>query len=227
MQRFEAAIEALGFDAQGRRLAHLALPDGIQLLPGQGLLVSERKASVPAADRIYPQAISGHRLTCRQPTDSSWRPGMTLSALGPIGSGFAPPTGARRWLLLALQDSWHTLQPLVQQPWRGQAAIAAWADPPLSTADLPPEVEIAASPSDALGWADYAALALPAAGMSGAAKAFNLPLPESLPEASQVLIITDMPCGFGVCNVCAVKAKRGWTLACRQGPVFACGALPW
>jgi hypothetical protein len=227
MQRFEAAVEGLSIDAQGRRLAHLALPANIQILPGQPLLISERKPSATVADRIFPQAISANTLTCRQPPGSGWRPGLTLSALGPIGSGFEPPDDARHWLLLALQDSWHTLQPLVQQPWRGRAAVAVWSDSSLARADLPPEVEIISSPAAALDWADYVAIALPATVAPTAGEALGIPLPQSLPEASQVLMITDMLCGFGACNVCAVKARRGWGLACRQGPVFALRAVPW
>ena len=43
---------------------------------------------------------------------------------------------------------------------------------------------------------------------------------------SQVLVLTDMPCGgLAECGVCAVDLKRGWKLACMHGPVFALSEL--
>jgi hypothetical protein len=38
---------------------------------------------------------------------------------------------------------------------------------------------------------------------------------------AQALVITPMPCGgIAECGVCAVTARRGWKLACKDGPVF-------
>lgn len=34
-----------------------------------------------------------------------------------------------------------------------------------------------------------------------------------------------MPCGSGVCGVCAVATGRGHRLACREGPAFPLEAL--
>src|SRR3990172_5776157 len=37
---------------------------------------------------------------------------------------------------------------------------------------------------------------------------------------AQTLIVGPMPCGIGGCMACAVRARRGWKLACQDGPVF-------
>ena len=38
---------------------------------------------------------------------------------------------------------------------------------------------------------------------------------------AQALIVTPMPCGgIAECGVCAVTVRRGWKMACKDGPVF-------
>jgi len=38
---------------------------------------------------------------------------------------------------------------------------------------------------------------------------------------AQVLVVTPMPCGgLAECGVCAFTTRRGWKMACKDGPVF-------
>jgi NAD(P)H-flavin reductase len=40
------------------------------------------------------------------------------------------------------------------------------------------------------------------------------------------LVVAPMPCGgLAECGVCAVTTRRGWKLACKDGPVFDLGEL--
>jgi hypothetical protein len=105
---------------------------------------------------------------------------------------------------------------LVQGVERGVEVVFAGE---LSTHSLPPSVEVERSLDRALDWADYLAVdttpeALPqlldsltAAGVA----------PQSL--AAEILVASDMLCGFGGCGACAVRSRRGWVLACADGPV--------
>jgi hypothetical protein len=39
---------------------------------------------------------------------------------------------------------------------------------------------------------------------------------------AQVLVVTPAPCGgLAECGVCAVTTRRGWKMACKDGPVFS------
>jgi dihydroorotate dehydrogenase electron transfer subunit len=40
-----------------------------------------------------------------------------------------------------------------------------------------------------------------------------------------VLLTPPMPCGTGACQACAVQTRRGWKLACREGPLFPLAEL--
>jgi hypothetical protein len=83
---------------------------------------------------------------------------------------------------------------------------------------IPAEIEILPGPEPALGWADYIAVDAPIEALPAL---HALRLEEKAPGATvQVLVAGPMPCGFGVCGACAVAGRRGWKLACVDGPVF-------
>ena len=45
--------------------------------------------------------------------------------------------------------------------------------------------------------------------------------PTQNPGAGQALVTLPMPCGgLGECGACAVPIRRGWKLACQDGPVL-------
>jgi dihydroorotate dehydrogenase electron transfer subunit len=107
-------------------------------------------------------------------------------------------------------------------------ALAEGAAVSLVSASRPPgipaEIEILPSAEPALEWADYVAVDAPVEALAALAE---LHLEEkALGKMVQVLVAGPMPCGFGVCGACAVPARRGWKLACVDGPVFD-GAELW
>jgi hypothetical protein len=58
--------------------------------------------------------------------------------------------------------------------------------------------------------------------MIGLSEGIGLPCP------AQVLITTPMPCaGLAKCGACAIASRRGWKLACEDGPVFDLNHLKW
>jgi dihydroorotate dehydrogenase electron transfer subunit len=112
----------------------------------------------------------------------------------------------------------------------------------LESPDLPPEVEIqpVSALADVAKWADTLAVDLPREslpglreklGTEGQARATFARPPGPTGSAgaggpwrageAQALVITPMPCGgLADCGVCAVTARRGWKMACKDGPVF-------
>jgi dihydroorotate dehydrogenase electron transfer subunit len=75
--------------------------------------------------------------------------------------------------------------------------------------------------SEALEWADFLAIDAPADGLGELRERLALPGNHTPLPPGQVLIHASMPCaGLGDCGVCAVKTRRGWKLACKEGPVF-------
>jgi hypothetical protein len=125
--------------------------------------------------------------------------------------------------LIAFQRPFLHLLPLVDRGLAAGASVAVFAErdlPPLS-----PEVEVVQDVRDALAWADFLAIEAPASDIGTLRKltgaAGRVPLP------AQILVETELACGLGVCGACSVKARRGWKLACRDGPVFDLNMLDW
>jgi NAD(P)H-flavin reductase len=152
------------------------------------------------------------------PAGKSWSPGERLVFWGPFGKPFNPPPDSHKWLLMAPNGHLGRLLPLVEQGLEHGISVATWATKPLSS--LPPAVELLPSAIEGFEWADYVAVDI---GEKDPSQIDTLPL-KNLEKARagtiEVLITPPMPCGFGGCGVCAVKGKRGWHLACLDGPVF-------
>jgi len=93
----------------------------------------------------------------------------------------------------------------------------------LDLPDLPTEIEV--QPASALGeiteWADYLAMDVPRDSLPGLREMLGLGQQARVKLEAQVLVCTPMPCGaLAECGVCAVTARRGWKMACKDGPVF-------
>jgi dihydroorotate dehydrogenase electron transfer subunit len=85
---------------------------------------------------------------------------------------------------------------------------------------IPAEIEILPSAEPALEWADYVAVDAPLEALPALSE---LRLEEKAQgKTVQILVAGPMPCGIGVCGACAVPARRrGWKMACVDGPVFS------
>ena len=155
------------------------------------------------------------------PIPQTWKPGMALSLRGPLGCGFSLPVSARYVALATLGETSARLKPLLTAALESGAAVVLVSD--LDLSDLPPEVEI--QPVSALAevsrWADYLALDLPRESLPGLRMQLGIDEQTRVRDDAQILVRTPMPCGgMGECGVCAVTVRRGWKMACKNGPVF-------
>ncbi|HEX9030029.1 MAG TPA: hypothetical protein VF823_12700 [Anaerolineales bacterium] len=175
------------------------------------------------------------------PIPPTWLPGSRLVLRGPLGRGFRLPEGSARVALAAWGETISRLLPLLTQALQGGAAVTLFTDCPLPVLPAALEISPLRDLPAALPWADFLALDLPTrslpdlpaalglrpeAGLPGAGlPGAGLPqagLPGSgLPCPAQALLLGPMPCaGMAECGACAVPSRRGWKLACKDGPVF-------
>jgi hypothetical protein len=199
----------------GEVSALIACPEENVPAAGQYLLAAEKGAIL--ASPLFLAAPSEQGFLAAPPFSESWRPGAELSLYGPLGRGFHPPADARRLALIALGSTNARLMPLVNTSRSDTYSATLYSDAPFS--GLPPDLE--AYPlhdlEEALSWADFFAIDAAIADLESLAEHFvNI-----TPGRGQVLIHTAMPCGsLADCGVCALKVKKSWKLACKDGPVF-------
>jgi dihydroorotate dehydrogenase electron transfer subunit len=93
--------------------------------------------------------------------------------------------------------------------------------------DLPPQVEWIPQITEAISWADYLALDLPAESIPTLRSRIGLSVNDKLPFTAEVLITHPIPCGLGVCYACALQGQRGPLLSCIDGPVFKLDQLEY
>ncbi len=158
----------------------------------------------------------------------SWVPGVNLDLTGPLGHGFDLPGSIRRLGLAVLGDTVSRLLPLVDQATHLGAGVTLFTD--LQLPKLPSAIEIHPLNTlpEALDWPDFLALDLPLTHLDGLRRVLGLKDGAILPCPAQVLVTTPMPCaGLARCGACAVPGRRGWKLACEDGPVFDLRSLTW
>lgn len=174
-------------------------------------------------------AHSGGRAAALGPLHSippSWSPGSTLHLRGPLGKGFTIPPDMRHLALGALGDSISRLLPLIRT--LPDADIALFTDAPVPSLPAVLEIHPLSALPDSLTWADLLVLDLSIDSLPALRQTLGLGLREHLPCLAQALILTPMPCGaLAECGVCAVPARKGHKLACKDGPVFDLTQLEW
>jgi NAD(P)H-flavin reductase len=157
------------------------------------------------------------------PLPENWLPGDRIRYLSPQGNGFSLPSTARRVGLLAFNVPPLRILTLLKAALLQNAALVLFwdAQPNQDILHLlPTMVEVAPTTSlvDNLDWLDYLAVDLELANLTQLRSLLGAHEPSF---TGQVLLHTDMPCrGVGDCGVCAVKTRKGWRLACIDGPVF-------
>ena len=157
------------------------------------------------------------------PLPPDWLPGDKLATLPPKGTGFELPSPAQRVGLVALNVSPSRVLTLVKPALSANASVALFCDPTPSAdifVRIPPAVEVATISDlhENLDWPDFLAVDLEWASLTSLSGILG---EKGEPIDGQVLVRTPMPCrGLGECGVCAVRTKKGWRLACTDGPVF-------
>ena len=169
---------------------------------------------------------SSAALQSSYPIPLSWKPGSTLNLRGPLGRGFNFSADIRHLALATLGQDISRLLPLLSQFPNTDIAVFSNATLP----DLPLVVEahpLSALP-ESLTWADCLALDLSLEDLPNLRVTLGLDLHEPLPCLAQAIILTPMPCGaVAECGVCAIPARKGYKLACKDGPVFDLNQLKW
>ena len=200
----------------------LLCPQNLIPAPGQYLL-----AQVPTSDPLLPVPVfnagpvPGGFLVA-PPVPQGWQPGTSLSLHGPLGRGFSLPASARRVALVPLGDTFARLKPLLPVALEQDASVTLISD--LDLPDLPPEVEVqpVSMLAEITKWADYLAIDLPCGSLPGLREMLGFTGRAQVAFNAQALVVTPMPCGgLAECGVCAVKARGGWKMACKDGPVFS------
>jgi len=128
--------------------------------------------------------------------------------------------------LLALGESPGRLLPVLHLALERGAAVVLVAE--TIPTDMPTDVEIqpTTAMAEVAGWADYLGIDLERDSLPALRRLLAAGGQAGSAPAGQVLVAVDMPCGgLAECGVCAVRARRGWKLACVDGPVFELSEL--
>jgi dihydroorotate dehydrogenase electron transfer subunit len=226
MQVYEGQVVEI--QLQGGLSAWIACPRPAIPAPGRYMMAwSPDEPHAPLATPLFASQVAAHGFLAAPPMPPGWQPGTRLVLRGPCGSGFSLPAEMRRLALAAFGETAARLLPVIHEALQRQAAVALFSPAPL--AGLPSAVEVnplSALP-EALAWADFLALDLAVEQvpqLGGVLGVRDSRLPLACP--GQALVVTEMPCGgLADCGACAVETRRGWKLACAEGPVFDLGEL--
>lgn len=206
----ECPPELLPFPGQYIQAHALEYPDevmSVSLFPGElSSSPVEEKSFFATAPHIPP----------------AWQPGTLLSLRGPLGRGFRPPDSVKRLALAAIGNTPARLLPLLD----ASAETALFSDN--HPADLPIKVEVSPLSAwpDAISWPNFLAIDCPLERLPALPGLLGLEQTSQPPCPTQILVSVPMPCGaLADCGVCAVPAKRGYKLACKDGPVFDWGEI--
>jgi hypothetical protein len=228
MRFHSGKVLELKTDYLGRTSAWISCPPGAVPAPGQYLQAHAPGITgegLPAT--LFAAEISSQGFRAVPPLPAEWLPGAELRLWGPLGNGFRLDWNVRH-LALAAQEDLSCLLALMKQALERGIDITLCADGLLPP--LPASVEVAplSALPEVLAWADFLALETPLSDVSGLRTWLGLRPEQVLPCPAQVLIHTTMPCGgVAECGVCAVPTRKGWKLACQDGPVFNLSVLEW
>lgn len=226
MKGYAARVSALVLDERRRLAARLEVEEAIHPAPGQYFLVDDGAAN--CAQTVFCAHQEEASLLALPPLPGVWQPGSSLRLLGPMGSGFTLPTPLRRLALAVFEDSPAHLLGLARQANQQGAEVALFAESPLPALPAWLEASPLAALPEAISWADFLALDLPAQALPRLRQQLDLPSQAGCPCPAQALVRLPMPCGaVAECGACAISVRRGWRLACKDGPVFNLNDLEW
>ncbi len=217
------------FELSGQMEALISCPNEVIPQAGQYLLaVDPGDPSIALGTPLFLAQGAGQGFWAASPIPAAWRPGTELQLVGPSGHGFSLPGNILRLGLVALGETIARLMPLVRQSASSQYNVTLFTDLPLPPAPSLLEALPLNSLLDELDWPDFMIFDLPVERLAELRSLLNLPEGRGLPCPAQVLVTTPMPCaGAAQCGVCAVPSRRGWKLACEDGPVFDLRQLKW
>ena len=227
MGHFHGRVIEIRLDAGGLREALIACPLEATPKAGQYIHASDLEDSGEALGTpLYLAEKSPQGFWAAPPIPNSWKPGMNVALSGPLGHGFAIPREVQRLGLVARGETVSRLMPLIGPAGPSRRAVALFTDLPLPRMPSLLEAYPLVSLLDALDWPDFLVVDLPLQRLPELNSALRNPHRSGLPCPGQVLVTTFMPCvGLAQCGACAVPVRKGWKLACEDGPVFDLGDL--
>jgi hypothetical protein len=208
-----------------------------KLKPGQFVLVRRQDATWDPylAETWIPVDLNGSTVTIECPASDAYKPGQTVTLLGPVGAPFPMRANLHNLLLLALDTEPTALVLLAGMAVSLQIEVTlvlsgSAQDYPLRL--LPPEVEVLHGDLDGwpnqvttIGWADQViAVANP--------HYRDQLYPALLDRLHQLradfpkrfvlgLFDQPMPCGVGTCQGCGITTRSGGDkLVCVNGPAL-------
>lgn len=225
----QGRVREMRLDASGLVQVFVLCPASAVPLPGQYLQARDahdEQASLGTPLFLVEPARQGFWAAPLHPV--RWSPGTRLELVGPLGHGFALPGDIRRLGLAACGDTVARLLPLLAHSKPARAAMTLFTDLPLPALPAAVEVYPLASLKEALDWPDQLVLDVPLERMEAIRQVLGISHGSILPCPAQVLVTASMPCaGLADCGACAVPGRRGWKLACKDGPVFDLRSLLW
>ena len=228
MQSVQARVIEISLDPAGGTAAWVACPPHATPKAGQYCLAHAPGDGEPLEAVLFASEISSQGFRAPPPVPHAWIPGASLTLRGPLGKGFSLEGSPRRLALAALGETAARLLPLARQAAAAGADIAWFSDAPLPPMPASHELNPLRLLADGLSWADFLALDLPVERLGGLGAVLGLHPEQRLACPAQVLVIAPMPCGgAAACGACAVPTRRGWRLACQDGPVFNLSELEW
>lgn len=226
MGNYSGQVTKLQLEPDGSVAAWIACSAGAIPRPGEYLLAADQEAVLATSLFASESIASGFLAT--PPIPARWVPGSTLRLRGPLGHGFSLPETARRLALVAMGDTVSRLRPVAIPLLKKDIEIAFFTDAPLGPLPAAIEVNPLNMLPDSLSWPDFLALDLPLESLPRLRQIFGLTREVRLSCPAQALIFSPMPCGgLADCGVCAVRGRRSWKLACKDGPVFSLNELEW
>ncbi len=230
MRTYQGIIRQVQLDHWGRAGAGIACPQAAIPAPGQYLLaraIDDREAVLGTA--LFTAGGDGDGFLAAPPIPSVWEPGTRLELRGPIGRGLRLPDHTRRLALLALGETPARLLPFAALALdRPETSVALFTDASLPWLPAALEVQPVQNVLEALAWADFLAVDIPLLSLTGLRRVLGLGAGDRLPCPGELLVETPMPCGgLADCGACAVPGRRGWKLACKDGPVFDINEIEW
>lgn len=232
MPKVEARISEIQLDLHGRMVARIACPEPAVPAPGQYCLAElpgDRGVVLPVSLMAGETDRDGFlAVPVASSLPLSWVPGASLNLRGPLGRGFSLPEHLGRLALIACEDMIARLLPLAVQAAARGADISWFTDAPVPSLPAAYELNPLRLAPNALSWADFMVIEVGLLRLPELRRTLGLAPGQHLPCPVQALILADMPCaGRAECSVCAVRTRRGWRLACMDGPVFDLNELDW
>jgi dihydroorotate dehydrogenase electron transfer subunit len=230
VRTYQGIVRQVQLDHWEQAGAWITCPQAAIPAPGQymiGRAIDDREAMLGTA--LFTAGRDGDGFLAAAPIPSVWEPGARLELRSPTGRGLRLPGHTWRLALLALGETPARLLPFAAQALeRPETTVALFTDASLPWLPAALEVQPVHNVLEALAWADFLAVDIPLLSLTDLRSVLGLAAGERLTCPGELLVETPIPCGgLADCGACAVPGRRGWKLACKDGPVFDINEIEW